>query len=191
MGQAEFWNQRYGEVSYAYGTKPNNFLREVVDSLTPGRILLPCAGEGRNAVYAAHRGWEVLAIDQAEEGRKKAFHLAGQHNVSINYSIGDVNGFRYLPETMDAIGLFYAHLPRAERVQLIGKMLKALKKGGSILIEAFAADQIGRSSGGPGQVELAYSVKELQRILNAFSLYVWKNVSWCWMRANFIRALLP
>ena len=68
----DFWNQRYAADEYAYGTAPNAFFKAVLDPLPPGRILLPAEGEGRNAVYAAKLGWEVVAFDQSEGGQKKA-----------------------------------------------------------------------------------------------------------------------
>lgn len=46
----------------AYGTEPNAFFKAQLDQLTPGRLLLPAEGEGRNAVYAAKKGWEVAAF---------------------------------------------------------------------------------------------------------------------------------
>ena len=36
-----FWDTRYSESEYAYGTKPNEFFREELDKLKGGKILLP------------------------------------------------------------------------------------------------------------------------------------------------------
>ena len=54
-----FWNERYAVTDYIYGKAPNEFFVEQLSTLTPGRILLPAEGEGRNAVYAAKQGWDV------------------------------------------------------------------------------------------------------------------------------------
>jgi hypothetical protein len=59
----DFWNARYSAAEYAYGTEPNAFFKAQLDQLTPGRLLLPAEGEGRNAVYAAKKGWEVAAFE--------------------------------------------------------------------------------------------------------------------------------
>jgi len=72
----DFWNARYAAAEYAYGTEPNAFFKAQLDQLTPGRLLLPAEGEGRNAVYAAKKGWEVVAFDQSDAGQKKALKLA-------------------------------------------------------------------------------------------------------------------
>jgi len=72
----EFWDHRYSENEYAYGTEPNSYFKAFIDTHLPGKVLLPGEGEGRNAVYAALKGWEVTAIDQSIEGLKKATALA-------------------------------------------------------------------------------------------------------------------
>lgn len=36
----EFWDSRYGEPGYAYGTEPNAFLREQASRLPPGSRVL-------------------------------------------------------------------------------------------------------------------------------------------------------
>ena len=54
----EFWDTRYAEIDFAYGKTPNTFFKDSIDKLTPGKLLLPADGEGRNAVYAATKGWD-------------------------------------------------------------------------------------------------------------------------------------
>ena len=64
------WEARYAEAGYAFGTKPNDFLRENVQHLPKGRILCLAEGEGRNAVWLAQRGYTVTAVQSPMiEGR--------------------------------------------------------------------------------------------------------------------------
>ena len=81
----EFWNLRYGNEEFIYGEKPNKFFKEQLDKLKPASILLPAEGEGRNAVYAASRNWDVVAFDISENGKKKATRLSEQSHVFIDY----------------------------------------------------------------------------------------------------------
>ncbi|HEY0354603.1 MAG TPA: hypothetical protein VGC29_00285, partial [Flavisolibacter sp.] len=81
----QFWNKRYADNNWVYGVQPNRFFKQFIDSHKPGRILLPAEGEGRNAVYAAKKGWTVDAFDFSVVARQKALQLAENNNVHINY----------------------------------------------------------------------------------------------------------
>ena len=50
----EFWNERFSSEEYIYGTEPNLFFKSELDKRTPGDLLMPAEGEGRNAVYAVN-----------------------------------------------------------------------------------------------------------------------------------------
>lgn len=85
-----FWNQRYRQEAFAYGKAPNQYFKENIQKLNPGKILFPAEGEGRNAVYAAQLGWDVYAFDISEEGKTKAKKWARENKVSINYQVGQL-----------------------------------------------------------------------------------------------------
>jgi hypothetical protein len=76
-----FWNESYSTVGYVYGEEANVFLAERLSKLKPGKIILPCDGEGRNAAFAAAHGWEVKAFDSSEAARAKALQLAQKKGV--------------------------------------------------------------------------------------------------------------
>src|SRR6185295_5974582 len=70
------WDARYREQGWAFGTEPNDFLREQADQLPPGRVLCLAEGQGRNAVWLAQRGYDVTAMDQSAVGLRDASRLA-------------------------------------------------------------------------------------------------------------------
>ena len=119
----DFWNERYSQEPMAYGSEPNVFLREQLQQLEPGKLLLPAEGEGRNAVYAALKGWHVSAFDFSEAGYKKAMALAEQRGVTINYQVTDAAQFTCEPESLDAVALIYAHFPPALRQEMHQKVM--------------------------------------------------------------------
>ena len=158
----EMWEERYSGEDYAYGTEPNEFFRSVLDTLKPGRILLPADGEGRNGVYAATRGWDVLSLDFSHNARRKAVELAQKKNVHIHYLISDLFLYPYPKDRFDAIALIYVHLHPEKRNQLHRHVLEALKPGGTLILEGFGKDQIHHASGGPRDVNMLFSKAELQ-----------------------------
>ena len=72
------WKNRYEEAGYLYGKGPNNFFAQFIDTVPARKLLLPYAGDGRNAVYAAQYGWGVDAFDVAEQYKMHAKSLADE-----------------------------------------------------------------------------------------------------------------
>lgn len=152
----EQWDERYAASEYIYGISPNRWFAEKLTQLKPGLLLLPAEGEGRNAVYAAKKGWEVLAFDQSEEGRKKALKLALEHNVLFGYNLGDLTEFEPPHSFYDAVALIFVHMPVDIRQDVHRKLIEKLKPGGYLILEAFTKKQLQNTSGGPRNEALLY-----------------------------------
>jgi SAM-dependent methyltransferase len=157
----EMWDSRYSAEEYAYGKEPNTFFREQLETLKPGRILLPAEGEGRNAVFAAIRGWEVLAFDQSAEGRRKALKLAEEAGVAIRYELGDLAEISLQEDYFDVVALIFVHQPPAARRAFHQRVAGCLKKGGRIILEFYTKEQLKYNSGGPKDPELLANPDDL------------------------------
>ena len=157
----EQWNQRYSGNDYNYGKEPNQFLKEELPKLKPGRMFFPGEGEGRNSVYAATLGWNVDANDFSEEGKKKADNLAQEFGVNINYKVTDFDSFDPEENIYDAIGIFFIHQPEEVKAGLFRKGIRSLKPAGKIIFECFEKEQIGYSSGGAKNPDFLYSLEEV------------------------------
>jgi len=163
----ERWNDRYSSEEFAYGTAPNNFLREQLEKLNSGTILFPAEGEGRNAVFAAQLGWKVSAFDISAEGKNKALKLAEANNVVIDYQVGELETLNYQAEQFDAIALIYAHFPAAIKSSIHRTLENYLSKDGYIIFEAFSKKHlqylaINDKVGGPKDIESLFSIEEIQ-----------------------------
>lgn len=153
----DFWESRYSTTDFVYGKQPNVFFADQISNIKPGKILLPCEGEGRNAVFAAQLGWEVDAIDLSENAREKALQFAKKTNVSMKYYIADVGEFNTTAEQYDVLGLVYAHFHEGMRRKIHAHLLRYLKPGGIVILEAFSKKQLGLNSGGPKDEALLYT----------------------------------
>ncbi|WP_321374752.1 class I SAM-dependent methyltransferase [uncultured Draconibacterium sp.] len=171
-----FWNERYSATEYAYGEVPNDFIRQQLPRIKPGKILFPAEGEGRNSVFAATLGWDVTAFDPSIEGRKKALSLAIKHNTKIQYLVSDFNTASFENDYFDCICLTYAHMPSTMREQVHNKLSTFLKPGGKLILEGFSKDQIKRNSGGPKNIDMLFDDKELENdFCNFNSLHIEKT----------------
>ena len=87
------WDERYSEDGFAFGTEPNDFLREVVEQLPRGRTLCLGDGEGRNGVFLAQHGHDVTTVDLSPVGVLKARRLAAERGVTIDARVADLAQF--------------------------------------------------------------------------------------------------
>lgn len=161
--EANFWDARFSGKEYIYGEKPNVFFADRLDKYTPGRILLPAEGEGRNAVYAAVRDWKVTAFDSSTAGREKAMRLANLAGIHIDYQLKKASDF-HADDTYDCVALVYAHFEGLERKSLFAELERSIGTGGHLIMEVFSKHQLGRNSGGPKSMELLYSVEEIKEL---------------------------
>jgi 2-polyprenyl-3-methyl-5-hydroxy-6-metoxy-1,4-benzoquinol methylase len=158
----QFWNDRYGAEAYAYGTQPNQFLFENLQVIPKGRILFASEGEGRNAVFAAQIGYEVVAFDTSEKGKIKADQLALEKGVQITYTVGELDQLGYEKETFEGLVLIYAHFDDSIRANMHKKLIHLVKPGGTILFEAFNKDQLQYPSGGPKKAAMLFDLDEVK-----------------------------
>lgn len=158
-----FWDERFEQPMYVYGKAPNDFFAQRLNQLTKGRILLPAEGEGRNAVYAAIKGWGVTAFDYSEEGRKKALALANAYDVEIDYQLVKASDFSS-DTKFDAVAMIFAHFSGQERIDLCRELENSISKGGHLIMEVFSKSQLGRASGGPKNLDLLYSKEEVKSL---------------------------
>lgn len=163
----DFWNGRYAQEDFVYGKKPNGYLRAKLEDLVVGKAVFPADGEGRNSVYAAALGWQVVAFDQSEEGIAKAILLADQNNVKINYMVADMDNITLPKAPVDMVALIYAHFPEADRRRYHKKLASLLRNGGYLILEGFgkghAKNQLDNpKAGGPKDVEMLYDLNEIK-----------------------------
>lgn len=172
---ATFWDERFSSEEYIYGTEPNAFLKQELEKLQNGSLLLPAEGEGRNAAFAAGLGWNVFAFDTSVEGRKKALKLAEQRKVSYSYEYHSVFDFPYSEKQFDAVALIYFHMQSNQKREFFSNLLTAIKPGGSLIMEVFSKDQLNYGTGGPQEEDLLFSMEEMKEYLTGISFYVFSE----------------
>lgn len=145
------WDERYAQPGWAFGQEPNDFLRDHAVLLPAnGRVLTLAEGEGRNAVWLAGLGFVVTGVDESSVGLAKAQGLARERGVRITTVVADLNAFDLGDEAWDGIVSIFAHLPAEHRAPLHRRVVKALRPGGVLLLEAYTPSQLDRQTGGPG-----------------------------------------
>lgn len=134
----EKWNDKYSGPEFVTGRDACDWLIQNRDLLSgKGQALDIASGEGRNSVYAAAQGYEVLAIDVSETGMEKAESLAKEKNLNIRTLIADLDGYSPEENAYDLI-LCFNFLNR----RLFPEIRRALKPGGLVFYETFTTDYL-------------------------------------------------
>ena len=159
----EFWEQRYSEKGWAYGTEPNQFLSTHSVRFKPGmQALVVGDGEGRNGVWLAQQGLDVLSVDYSAAGLRKARELAIAKGTRINTECADLTHWNWPVAAFDVVVSVYLHFAPDIRANMHRAMLQALKPGGVLILEAFNKNQLRYKSGGPPVEAMLFSSDELR-----------------------------
>lgn len=134
------WKDNYSEAGYLKDG-PNHFFAQFIDKISARKLLLPYAGDGRNAVYAAQYGWGVDAFDPDTKQKERAERLADEKAVSINFETADIDSFTGKRDEYDLIALLQVRFAPQEREKTHRHLVKYLKRGGRLVIEAFSQSQ--------------------------------------------------
>jgi 2-polyprenyl-3-methyl-5-hydroxy-6-metoxy-1,4-benzoquinol methylase len=106
-------------------------------------------------------GWKVTAIDLSSAAKQRALKLAEENNVEIEYYVTPLEKFDFRENEYNAAALVFTHFPAETRNKIHGLILKSLKPGGIIIMEAFSKKQIDNTSGGPKVLPMLYTLDNL------------------------------
>lgn len=160
----QFWNERYADPGYIFGTTPNRFLEAEAGRLPPSaRVLDVACGEGRNAVWLAARGHDVVGLDISPLALEKARRLAAERGVTVRFEEADLRTRALGEAEFDAIVCIFIQFAAPEvRARLFEGFALALKPGGLLLMQGYTPKQLEFRTGGPGTLENLYTPEMLR-----------------------------
>lgn len=162
---AAFWNKKFAGEEHFYGLDPNRYLETNASLFAPGEnVICLGEGEGRNAVFLAKRGCAVTALDISRTGLEKTAALAEKAGVNVATLHSDIAHW-HQPGCYHKAVATYLHLTSPLREEAVEKIVYALKPGGFFLGEFFSVNQLGRTSGGPKDPDLLYTVESFREAL--------------------------
>jgi SAM-dependent methyltransferase len=133
--EIERWNRILTAPRPSFNTSPNAFLVAVTKGLKPGRSLDVGMGQGRNTIYLAQQGWDSVGFDPADRAVAAAREQATKLGVKITTEVARDDDFDWGDGRWDLIVLSYVGAR-----EYAGKVLRALRPGGMVVVEAFHRD---------------------------------------------------
>lgn len=152
------WDTRFDTPDFVFGEAPNTFFARHAATLPPGRALCVADGEGRNGVWLARHGWEVLSLDFSAVAQRKAAGLAARHGVSLDLVQADVHDWAYPEAGFDlVVDVFSQFSSPNQRARKWAGMLRALRPGGRLIVVGYTPRQLIHRTGGPSEAANLYT----------------------------------
>jgi SAM-dependent methyltransferase len=132
------WDKRYAAPGRVSGLTAAEFLTANAKLLpTTGLALDLAAGEGRNAVFLAARGLEVIAVDFSIHALKKCLQCARDDGLRVAGIVADLERFVIPSQAFDCI-ININYLQRG----LAPGIIAGLRPGGVLMFETLTADTL-------------------------------------------------
>ncbi len=154
------WDAKYAEKPIPERLIPDDWLREQIVDLPPGRALEPACGLGHNSIWLAQHGWQVDAVDISSVGLAQAEKLAEASGAQVNWIAADLDIFEPEPAVYDLILVFRF----LERRRLPGLLQRSLRPGGRLLYETFTTAHLDRPDSQMTNPAFALTSNELPRL---------------------------
>jgi 2-polyprenyl-3-methyl-5-hydroxy-6-metoxy-1,4-benzoquinol methylase len=151
------WDARYAQAELVWGGEPNRFVAAEFDGLPPGRALDLGAGEGRNAIWLASRGWRVTAVDFSAVGIERGRRLAAEGGVEVDWVVADVTRWRPESAAFDAVIIAYLQLVADQLNPVLRAAATAVASGGRMLVVGHDLANLDSGFGGPTAPEVLYT----------------------------------
>ena len=147
---ASAWDERYAASELVWSREPNQFVAAELADLAPGTAVDLAAGEGRNAIWLASRGWSATAVDFSSVGLDKGARLV--EGVSLPGDVAWVcaDATTWQPaEPVDLVVMAYVQVPAADRRRAVRGAVEMLRPGGTMLLVAHDSTNLTEGTGGP------------------------------------------
>jgi cyclopropane fatty-acyl-phospholipid synthase-like methyltransferase len=167
----DHWQERFSGDDYRFGTAPNAFLKAHAHLLKKGQTALAIAdGEGRNGVFLAEQGLDVLSVDFSPNAQAKARKLAAARGVPLRVEQVDLIAWDWPADAFDVVAaIFFQFAGPAERAKIFAGIKKTLKPGGLLLLEGYGPKQLDYKTGGPPQLDHLYTGALLKEAFAGFA----------------------
>lgn len=158
---AHAWDERYAASDLVWSSTPNQWVAEVCAPLTPGRALDIAAGEGRNAIWLAERGWQVVATDFSPVAVARVTELAqtrlGVDAARLEAVVADATAPQPGgPAAYDLVVLCYVQLPAPQWQTALARAVEATAPGGLVVVVLHSTSNLDGGFGGPKDPAVLY-----------------------------------
>jgi SAM-dependent methyltransferase len=169
MTEAE-WDARYAATDLLWSASPNKFVEQELSWMTPGRALDLGAGEGRNSIWLAQRGWTVSAVDFSSVALERGTALARRADVTVDWIQADLRAYSPAPGAFDLVLIAYLQFAEPDLLHVLHGAARALAPGGTLFVIGHDRDNLEQGYGGPQDPDLLYNAEVIASALASLSI---------------------
>lgn len=169
----QFWNERFDKAEFIFGKEPNEYLVEKASQYlkSKDKVLCIADGEGRNGVWLAKQGMQVVGFDASDIALAKAKKFAQDNQVKVDYLFSDTDSFAWQENSFDAvIGIFIQFADPAMRSRIFRQAYKTLKPGGLFILQGYTPKQLEYKTGGPSLIAHLYTEELIKDLAQDFEI---------------------
>lgn len=166
---ADAWDQRYAASELVWSREPNQFVATELADLPPGTAVDLAAGEGRNAIWLASRGWSATAVDFSQVALDKGARLAG--DLDVTWVRADATRWQP-PAPVDLVMMAYFQVPAEDRRRAVRGAATMLAPGGTLLLVAHDSTNLAEGTGGPQDPAVLMSAEDVLADLEGIEIEV-------------------
>jgi len=160
-----FWDDRYSTAAAAGGAvwsiEPNAWIEQVTGTLPPGNAIDLAAGEGRNALWLASRGWSVTAVDFSAAGLAIGRKRAATAALDLDWVTADAISW-VSPTPVDLVVIAYLQLPAPDLTRAISNAILSLAAGGTLALIGHDSENLEHGVGGPQDATMLYDLETVR-----------------------------
>ncbi len=161
MTRQQFWDERHAAHEPIESPQPDASLVAVAERLTPGRALDLAAGDGRNAIWLATRGWHATAVDFSSVALDRARQAAAAAGVEVGLVQADLLTWQPEPRSFDLVAIVYLHLPADERRTVYAGAAAAVAPGGRLIVVGHDLLNLTEGVGGPQDPAVLFTAEDI------------------------------
>ena len=172
---AEAWDQRYAASELVWSREPNQFVAAELADLAPGTAVDLAAGEGRNAIWLASRGWSATAVDFSQVALDKGAQLVDEAGIGLEGTVAWVcaDATTWQPaEPVDLVVVAYLQLPAEDRRRAVRGAVTMLRPGGTLLLVAHDSTNLTEGTGGPQDPSVLMTAEDVLDDLSGLDVEV-------------------
>jgi len=159
------WNQRYEGSELVWSAAPNIWVQQLTEDLPVGTVLDIAAGEGRNALWLASRGWKATAADFSTVALQRVRSLAQEQlgDAAGRVSTLEADVETWVPDarSYDLVLVVYLQIPQPQRSTIMRAAAEAVAPGGTLLVVGHDSANLTSGHGGPQDPAVLYTPQDI------------------------------